>query len=203
MSSAISIESLSMEYGAAGSGHLALDTVSLEIRDNEFFTLLEPLRLRQDHAAAADRRFRAAQRRGDPPLRRADAGPAAVPPPGQHRVPELCAVPAHDGGAEHRLWSRRCRASRDRDRRHGGKDAGAGEAAGRRQPPRRPAVRRPAAAHRPGPRAGQPATGAAARRVAVGAGHEAAQGHADRASSACRPKPASPSSSSPTIRKKR
>ena len=42
MSSAISIESLSMEYGAAGSGHLALDAVSLEIRDNEFFTLLGP-----------------------------------------------------------------------------------------------------------------------------------------------------------------
>lgn len=42
MSSAISIESLSMEYGAAGSGHLALDTVSLEILDNEFFTLLGP-----------------------------------------------------------------------------------------------------------------------------------------------------------------
>ena len=42
MSSAISIESLSMEYGAAGSGHLALDSVSLEIRDNEFFTLLGP-----------------------------------------------------------------------------------------------------------------------------------------------------------------
>ena len=42
MSSAISIESLSMEYGVAGSGHLALDTVSLEIRDNEFFTLLGP-----------------------------------------------------------------------------------------------------------------------------------------------------------------
>ena len=42
MSSAISIESLSMEYGAPGSGHKALDDVSLEIRDNEFFTLLGP-----------------------------------------------------------------------------------------------------------------------------------------------------------------
>jgi len=42
MSSAISIESLSMEYGAPGSGHRALDEVSLEIRDNEFFTLLGP-----------------------------------------------------------------------------------------------------------------------------------------------------------------
>ncbi|PAV48355.1 spermidine/putrescine ABC transporter ATP-binding protein [Pseudomonas sp. HAR-UPW-AIA-41] len=42
MSSAISIESLSMEYGIPGSGHKALDDVSLEIRDNEFFTLLGP-----------------------------------------------------------------------------------------------------------------------------------------------------------------
>ncbi|WP_394559874.1 ABC transporter ATP-binding protein [Aquipseudomonas alcaligenes] len=42
MSSAISIETLSMEYGAVGSGHKALDGVSLEIRDNEFFTLLGP-----------------------------------------------------------------------------------------------------------------------------------------------------------------
>ena len=42
MSSAISIESLSMEYGTPGSGHKALDDVSLEIRDNEFFTLLGP-----------------------------------------------------------------------------------------------------------------------------------------------------------------
>ena len=42
MSSAISIESLSMEYGAPSSGHKALDDVSLEIRDNEFFTLLGP-----------------------------------------------------------------------------------------------------------------------------------------------------------------
>ncbi|GEM_PF-1285373 len=42
MSSAISIETLSMEYGAAGSGHKALDEVSLDIRDNEFLTLLGP-----------------------------------------------------------------------------------------------------------------------------------------------------------------
>jgi spermidine/putrescine transport system ATP-binding protein len=42
MSSAISIENLSMEYGAVGSGQKALDEVCLEIRDNEFFTLLGP-----------------------------------------------------------------------------------------------------------------------------------------------------------------
>jgi NitT/TauT family transport system ATP-binding protein len=39
MSSAISIETLSMEFGP---GMKALDEVSLEIRDNEFFTLLGP-----------------------------------------------------------------------------------------------------------------------------------------------------------------
>ncbi|MGY4533453.1 spermidine/putrescine transport system ATP-binding protein [Pseudomonas sp. TE3786] len=41
-SSAISIEQLSMEFGAPGQGVKALDTVSLEIQSNEFFTLLGP-----------------------------------------------------------------------------------------------------------------------------------------------------------------
>ncbi|MES2819079.1 MAG: ABC transporter ATP-binding protein [Pseudomonadota bacterium] len=42
MSSAISIEHLSMEFGDPGKGVKALDDVSLEIRANEFFTLLGP-----------------------------------------------------------------------------------------------------------------------------------------------------------------
>lgn len=42
ISSAISIEQLSMEFGAPGQGVKALDTVSLEIQSNEFFTLLGP-----------------------------------------------------------------------------------------------------------------------------------------------------------------
>ena len=46
---------------------------------------------------------------------------------------------------------------------------------------RRPALRRPAAAHRHRARAGQRAGGAAARRAAGRAGSEAAQGDADRA----------------------
>ncbi len=41
-SSAISIEQLSMEFGDPGQGVKALDTVSLEIQSNEFFTLLGP-----------------------------------------------------------------------------------------------------------------------------------------------------------------
>ncbi|UUY09193.1 ABC transporter ATP-binding protein [Pseudomonas sp. J452] len=42
MTCAISIETLSMEFGAPGHGMKALDEVSLEIGDNEFFTLLGP-----------------------------------------------------------------------------------------------------------------------------------------------------------------
>ncbi|MGL4317326.1 MAG: ABC transporter ATP-binding protein [Pseudomonas sp.] len=42
MTCAISIEALSMEFGTPGHGMKALDEVSLEIGDNEFFTLLGP-----------------------------------------------------------------------------------------------------------------------------------------------------------------
>ncbi|MEK1907873.1 MAG: ABC transporter ATP-binding protein [Pseudomonas sp.] len=42
MTCAISIEALSMEFGAPGQGMKALDDISLEIGDNEFFTLLGP-----------------------------------------------------------------------------------------------------------------------------------------------------------------
>ena len=55
-----------------------------------------PVRLRQDHAAAVDRRLRAARQRGDPARRRRPARPAAAPAAGQPDVPVLRAVPAHD-----------------------------------------------------------------------------------------------------------
>ena len=42
MTSAISIEHLCMEFGEPGQTLRALDEVSLEIRANEFFTLLGP-----------------------------------------------------------------------------------------------------------------------------------------------------------------
>ncbi|MBC9252667.1 spermidine/putrescine ABC transporter ATP-binding protein [Pseudomonas alcaligenes] len=42
MTCAISVESLSMEFGASGHATKALDDISLEIGDNEFFTLLGP-----------------------------------------------------------------------------------------------------------------------------------------------------------------
>ncbi len=68
-------------------------------------------RLRQDHAAADDRRVRDAGR-GPHPARRQGhrAGPAA-PAPGQHDVPELRAVSASHRARQHRL--------RPEARRHG------------------------------------------------------------------------------------
>ena len=66
-----------------------------------------------------------------------------------------------------------------------------------------PALRRPAAARRPGPRAGQPAPGAAARRAARRARPQAPQGDAARAEA---PQPAARhhrSSTSRTTRKRR
>ena len=42
MTSAITIERICMEFGTPGQGLKALDDVSLEIRANEFFTLLGP-----------------------------------------------------------------------------------------------------------------------------------------------------------------
>ena len=63
----------------------------------------------------------------------------------------------------------------------GRRGAGHRPARGVRRPPAAPAVRRPAAAGRPGPRAGQPAQGAAARRAARRARPQAAPRDADRA----------------------
>ena len=78
-------------------------TVSVSIRENEFFTLLGPsgcgkttlLRLIAGFDFPTD---------GEILLYGAGhRAAAAVQAAGQHGVPELCAVPAHDGGAEHRL----------------------------------------------------------------------------------------------------
>ena len=119
-----------------------------------------PVGLRQDHAAAADRRLRAADRGRDPARRRADIEPsAALSAAGQHGVPELRAVPAHDG-------RRRTSPSGCEMQRHGrGRDRPArstrcwrwcsSAASAGRQPSA--ALGRPAAARGAGPRARQPA----------------------------------------------
>ena len=52
----VTIENVTKRFGDV----VAVDDVSIDIRPNEFFALLGPFRLRQDHAPAHDRRLRAA-----------------------------------------------------------------------------------------------------------------------------------------------
>ena len=71
-----------------------------------------PVGLGQDDDAADDRRLRAAGRGADRARRHRRLRPAAVRPAGQHRLPGLRAVPAHDRPAERRVrpaGARRCR----------------------------------------------------------------------------------------------
>ena len=47
-------------YGEA----VAVDHINLEVQTGEFFTLLGPIRLREDHDPADDRRLRGSRPRG-------------------------------------------------------------------------------------------------------------------------------------------
>ena len=96
-----------------------------------------PLGLGQDHLPAPDRRLRGAGRRRDRAARPADAGRAALRPAGQHRVPGLRAVPAHERAGQCRLRPDGPRRGQGGAASQGAGDAGAG-GAGRRMAPRRP-----------------------------------------------------------------
>lgn len=181
MTSAIAIERICMEFGTPGQGLKALDDVSLDIHANEFFTLLGPsgcgkttlLRLIAgfEQPSSGSIRLYGEHMEGLPPFRRP-----------VNTVFQSYALFPHMSVADNIGFGLEMQGPpAQRDRRHREPHARPGEAAGGRQAPRRPVVRWPATTHRPGPRAGQPAQGAAARRVAVGAGPEAAQGNADRA----------------------
>ena len=171
----------------------------------EFVSLPRPLRLRQDHDAAHDRRLRDADRRArSASTARTSPHLHAEPAQDRHGVPGLCAVPQHDRRRQRRLRPQgraACRRPRSRAARRG--DAEADRPAAARRALSLPALGRPAAARGAGPRARRQAAGAAARRAAVGARRQdprlAARGD-PRASSASS---ASPRSSSPTTRKRR
>ena len=81
----------------------AVDGVDLEVAEGEFFTMLGPVRIGQDHPAADDRRLRA-PRRGHGRAGGVDVTRrAAVRPRREHRLPGLRAVPAHDRARERRV----------------------------------------------------------------------------------------------------
>ena len=105
---AIEARGVSKQFGGGADAVLALDDVSLAIRQNEFFTLLGPsgcgkttlLRLIAgfEQPTAGDILLDGAGHRAA----------AAVQAAGQHRVPELRAVPAYDGRARTSPSAWRC-----------------------------------------------------------------------------------------------
>ena len=154
----------------------------LSVPHGTFVCLLGPVRLRQDDAAAHDRRTRGAERGRDP------ASTAATSP----RVPthqrnfgmvfqSLALVPASDRRREHRLSAAHPRRRRRQSRRSAVRRAArAGPPARLRRPPGRQALRRTAPARRDRPGAGALAATVPARRAAVGARRQAARGDAGR-----------------------
>ena len=95
-------------------------------------------------------------------------------------VPGLQPVPAHDGHRQRRLRPQAARARRRRAPHAGRRHARPGRPRRARRPLRPPALRRPAAARRAGPGAGDRAVGAAARRAAVGPRRQGARAAARR-----------------------
>ena len=79
----------------------AVRGIDLDIADKEFVVLVGPVRLRQVDDAADDRRARGHHRRRDRDRRRGRQRRAAEGPRHRHGVPELRALPAHDGVREH------------------------------------------------------------------------------------------------------
>ena len=100
---------------------------------------------------------------------------SAAPSPGQHRLPDLRAVPVHVGVGQRRVRAEVPEVIQGGDqapRRRGARPGADGQV---RQAQTRPAVGRAAAAGRPGAGAGAAPAGAAARRAARRAGCQAAQ----------------------------
>ena len=95
----ISVRGLTKRYGDV----VAVDGIDLDIPAGEFFTMLGPSGSGQDDDAAHDRGLRDARRGDDRARRRGRLAAAAVRPPGQHGLPGLRALPAHDRAGERRV----------------------------------------------------------------------------------------------------
>ena len=162
----------------------AVDGINLQMPAGEFFSMLGPSGLRQDHHAADDRGLRAADQRPDPAGRRRHGLHAAAQAQRQHRVPELRAVPAPVGAGQRGLRPAPPEDAQERGQAAGRRGARAGAADRPRAAQAGADVGRPAAAGGAGTGAGAEAGGAAAGRAAGRARRQAAKGAADRAEDA-------------------
>ena len=145
------------------------------------------VRLRQVDAAAHDRRPRGGHRRRDLDRRPAGHRPAAEGPRHRDGLPELRALPAHDGRAEPGLRAQAAQDAEDRDpaARRRGRPHPRPRAAAQAQA--RGALGRPAPARRDGPRDGARAAGVPDGRAALEPRRQAARADARRARPAARP----------------
>src|SRR5438067_1258886 len=109
------------------------------------------VRKREDDRAQADRRVSATRRRKYRGQRQRHHEPAGAPPKHRHGLPELCAVPAHDRGPEHRVRPGAAPLHPQGDHQGGRRVAGHGAPEGLCVPPARGAIGGAAATGRAGP----------------------------------------------------
>ena len=202
---AVRLDRVSKSFGAAicAESRRAVRDVSLDIARRRVLLAARPVRLRQDHVAADDRRLRRPDRGLDPARRRRRHRPAAEPAQRQHRVPELRRLRPPDRRRQRRVRPQAPGRRQGRDPQAGRRHARPGAAGRHGRPAAAYALRRsaPARRARPGPRL--PARGAAAGRAAGRARPEAAPADAGRAQGRSSARSASRSSSSRTTRTRR
>ena len=166
-------------------GVKAVDDALARHRRRRVLRARRPVRLRQVDAAAHDRRPRGRDGRRRLDRRRRRHREAAAGARHRDGLPELRALPAHDGAREPRLRAAAEEAAEGRvapARRRGREDA---RARGAARPQAVGALGRPAAARRHGPRDRARAEGVPDGRAALEPRREAARLDARRARDAC------------------
>src|SRR5215472_7153609 len=131
-------------------------------------------RVRKNHAPADHRRIRERGLGRTPDVGGTAGSSASLSTPREYCLSALRALPPPERCAERRIRARGGEAEKRRNIKTGGRGAGHGEDVGLRRGQAFEDQWRAAAADRAGPRAGQPATAAAARRAALGARREPA-----------------------------